>query len=255
MTVFDGRLRGMLTIAAITALSTTAVIAADLRGALQGGDSLSPSARAEPPRYRGSFWDAPNGAVTLTAPRANIERDVGVVLTGPGIAESTQGLTIAVEGGRCRPGTVVISPRTNLTLDNRDLLAHELFAVARGQTERVIPAEVTSAGTRRQVSFATAGVYEIRDVRQPSFRCWVVVGPGQGRVLAVNSTGAFAAVGLGDGEFTATAWYEGTNRAHSTFTVAGQNVQVTVALGGAAAATGAAPAATPPANPNAHGRR
>jgi plastocyanin len=223
--------------------------ASDLRGSLTGAESLTPAPRPDPPRYRGSYWDAPNGAVTITAPRANLERDVAVVLTGPGVAEASQPVTVVVEGNRCRPGTVVVSPGTTVTFDNRDLLGHALYAVARGgDGPRVVEAELTSARTRRQVAFAQAGVFELRDERAPSFRCWVVVGPGQGRVLPVNGQGAFSTTSLGDGEYTVQAWYEGAARGSATATVAGRDaapVQLSLQAGAASAA--AAPAAAAPA--------
>ncbi len=222
--------------------------AADLRGTLTGAESLSPTPRPDPPRFRGAYWDAPNGAVTLTAPRANLERDLGVVLTGPGVAEATQPVTVVLEGNRCRPGTVVVSPGTTVTLDNRDLLGHALYAVPRGaEGPRAIEAELTSARTRRQVAFPQAGVFELRDERSPSFRCWVVVGPGQGRVLPVNSQGAFVATGLADGDYTVQAWFEGASRGTAAVTVAGREAQAAVPLQGAPAAPGAAPAAAPAA--------
>lgn len=211
----------------------------DLRGTLQQGDSLSPGARPEPRGTRGFYWEVPNGVVPISAARANLERDVGVVLTGPGVAESTQPVTIALEGGRCRPGTVVVSPGTTLSIDNQDLLAHELYAVREGQTQRAAPAELTSPRTRRQMTFPGAGTYEVRDVRQSSLRCWVVVGPGQGRVLRVDAAGAFTATGLNNGDYTVKVYFEGHERASQAVTVSDREAEVQVSLAGAAAAPAA----------------
>lgn len=210
--------------------------ASDLRGTLAGADSLSPSARQDPPRYRPSYWEVPNGVMPITTARANVEFDVGVILTGPGIPEATQPVGIRIEGGRCRPGTVVVSPGTTLDISNADLVGHDLYAVARGASDRVVPAQLVSPRSRRQVQLPAAGVYELRDVRQPSFRCWVIAGPGQGRILLPNSAGAFAATGLNDGTYTVKAYYEGAERASQTVTVEGREAQVQITLGGAAPA-------------------
>ncbi len=210
-------------------------VASDLRGTLAGADSLTPSPRTAPPRVRASYWEVPNGVVPIAAPRASVEYDLGVILTGPGLAEATQPVALRIEGGRCRPGTVVVTPGTTLDITNADLVGHELYAVARGATDRVVPAEFTSPRTRRQIQFARAGVYELRDVRQPSFRCWVVAGQGQGRVMLPNATGAFATTGLGDGEYTVKVYFEGESRGSQTVTVRGDNATVQVSLGGAAA--------------------
>lgn len=237
--------RRRVVLTALVFVTAGSAAAHDVRGTLTGADALSPSPRATPPRWRGSFWEVPNGAIAITTPRANVERDVAVVLTGAGVAESRQPVTVPVEGGRCRPGTVLLAPGTTLTLDNQDLLAHEFYAVRAGQEERVVAAELTASRTRRQVSLPAAGTYELRDVRQPTFRCWLVVGAGQGRVLQPDRSGAFAATGLADGPYTVKAYFEGVERATAEVTVAGREESVTLAMGSAAPAPGApaAPAA------------
>ncbi|MFO0645939.1 MAG: hypothetical protein U0326_06855 [Polyangiales bacterium] len=209
--------------------------ASDLRGTLAGAESLTPTVRQDPPRFRAAYWEVPNGVLPITTARASVEFDVGVILTGPGITESTQPVGIRVEGGRCRPGTVVVSPGTTLDITNADLVGHELYAVARGSTERVVPAQVVTPRTRRQVQLAQPGVYELRDVRQPSFRCWVIAGQGQGRILLPNAAGAFAATGLNDGAYTVKVYFEGAERASQAVEIAGREAQVQVSLGGAAA--------------------
>lgn len=210
--------------------------AADLRGTLTGAGDVTPSPREADPRRRGAYWEVPNGVVPITTARADQERDLAVVLTGPGISEATQPATVVIEGGRCRPGTAVVSPGTMINLENDDLLAHELYAVARGSAERIVPAERTSSRGRRQVNLPRAGVYELRDARDPAFRCWVLAGPGQGRVLRVDAQGAFRASGLDDGDYTVKVYYEGAERASQAVTVAGREATVTVALGAAAPA-------------------
>lgn len=247
--------RRWVVLTALVIVSTASAFAHDLRGTLTGADALSPSARATPARWRGAFWEVPNGALAITAPRSNVERDVAVVLTGASVAESRQPVTVPVEGGRCRPGTVLLSPGTTLTLDNQDLLAHEFYVVRAGGDDRVVAAEVTSSRTRRQVSLPSAGSYELRDLRQPTFRCWLVAGPGQGRVLQPNATGAFTATGLEDGPYTVKAYFEGVERASAEVTVEGREASVTLAIGAAPAAPGAAPAAAPAAPEENHRRR
>ncbi len=222
---------------------TTRPAAFDIRGTLGGAESLTVAPARTVPRHRPAYWEVPNGVLAITVARPSVEFDVGVVLTGPGVAESTQPVGVRVEGGRCRPGTVVVSPGTTLDITNADLVAHELYAVPRGSDERAVPAESVSPRARRQIQLPQAGVYELRDVRQPSFRCYVIAGPGQGRVLLPNATGAFAATGLSDGEYTVKVYYQGELRATEPAVVRGRDAQVQVNLaGGAAPAAPAAPA-------------
>jgi hypothetical protein len=246
--------RRWVLLTALGCVAAGSAFAYDVRGTLTGADALSPSARPTPPRWRGSFWEAPNGALAISAPRVNVERDVGVVLTGAGVPESRQPVTLPVEGGQCRPGTVVLTPGTTLTLDNRDLLGHEFYVVRQGQEERVVPAELTAARTRRQVSLPAAGTYEVRDVRQPTFRCWVIAGPGQGRVLPVDRAGAFTA-SLDDGPYTVKAYFEGVERGSAEVTVAGREATVSLPLGANGAGAGAPPAAPEAPADNHHRRR
>jgi plastocyanin len=218
-----------------TSVHTAPSPATDLRGTLAGVDSLSPATRQNPPRFRGAYWEVPNGVLALSTQHASVEFDVGVVLTGPGIAEATQPVGVRVEGGRCRPGTVVVTPGTTLDINNTDIVTHELYAVAQGTDNRVLAAEATSPRTHRQMQFAQAGVYELRDVRQPSFRCWVIAGPGQGRVLLPNAAGAVAATGLADGDYTIKVYFEGVERATQTVLMRGRDAQIPITLGAAPA--------------------
>lgn len=213
-------------------------LAADLRGTLTGAAELTPAARERDPRRRDFYWEVPNGVVPITTPRADVERDLAVVLTGPGVEESSQPASLVLEGGRCRPGTLVVSPATVINVENTDLLSHELYVVPRGATERVVPAERTSPRARRQFSVGRAGVFEVRDARDPAFRCWIAAGPGQGRVLRVDAQGAFRTANLADGEYTVKVYYEGTERASQPVAVAGREATVTVSLGAPAAPRG-----------------
>lgn len=213
----------------------------DLRGTLGGVESLTVAPPRSTARFRPAYWEVPNGVLPITAPRPNVEFDLGVILTGPGISEATQPVGLRVEGGRCRPGTVVVSPGTTLDITNADLIAHELYASPLGTDERAVPAESVSPRARRQVQLPTAGVYELRDVRQPSFRCYLVVGPGQGRVLLPNASGAFAATGLSDGDYTVKVYYQGELRATAPVVVRGRDAQVQVSLSAGATPTAPAP--------------
>ncbi len=219
------------------AVVASAAAAHDLRGTLQGHDSLSPAERPAPPGRRAFYWEVPNGVIALLPSRANPERDLGVVLTGAGVTESTGPVTVPVEGGRCRPGTVVVAPGATLTLDNRDLLAHEFFLTRAADAAPLVPAELTNPRTRRQMQAPPAGVYLLRDARSPAFRCWVRSGEGQGRILPVDSRGGFTATGLADGEYTVKVYFEGEERAAQPVVVEGRAAEVTVPLGEPAAPT------------------
>ncbi|MBI5512597.1 MAG: hypothetical protein HY909_02450 [Deltaproteobacteria bacterium] len=241
-----------LLVAALAGAALLAVVprglATDVRGTLANTQGLIGSERPLPPRHRGSFWETANGVATILAPRASVEFDVGVVVTGPGITDGTQHARVRIEGGRCRPGTVVVNPGTVLEVSNDDIVAHALYAVAPGQNTPVLPMELTAAHTTRQLTFPAAGVFELRDERQPSFRCWVVASAQQGRAVSPRTDGSFVLPDLGDGDFTVRAYFEGAERASATLHLPGREPTVTLSLPAPAATPpgGAAPAATAP---------
>lgn len=242
------RSKSWFRVALLTLGSVSSVaLATDLRGSLQGSDTLTPSPRVAPAGQRPSYWEVPNGVVAVASPRASTEFDVGLILTGDGIQESRQPVSVRIEGGRCRPGTVVVSPGTVLQVENQDVIGHSLYAIAQGTGNSAVPEELTSAHTRRQLTFSTAGVYELRDARQSSFRCWVVVGAGQGRIIPQDAAGAFTLTGLTEGEYTLHAWFEGVERGSTAVHPGGRDAQITLHLG----APGT-PAANANAQPHGH---
>jgi hypothetical protein len=52
-------------------------------------------------------------------------------------------------------------------------------------------------------------VYVLRDRRQPLFRCFILVGPGQGRVITAAPDGSFRFPNITDGDYTVRVYYEG----------------------------------------------
>jgi hypothetical protein len=241
-------------------------LAADVRGTVQGLDTLQPAAAPEVTGRRLFYWEEPNGAIDVRRPHALADVDVAVVLSGEGVAEARQPVSVPITGGRCRPGTVVLAPNAVLRLQNQDWMGHEFFAVASGEREPLesFRPEATAPRSERQVQFATAGTYEIRDRLQPLFRCWVVVGAGQGRHTTPAHDGAFRFGTVTDGAYTVKVYYEGRVLAEGSAQVSGdRNVTVTglnanaaaapaansAPASGAAAETPAAPAAAAPAAP------
>jgi hypothetical protein len=179
--------------------------------------------------------------------------DLAVILTGDGVAESTQPVSLPVVGGRCRPGTIVVAPNAVLRIQNQDWVAHEFFAAAAGSTDAIaaVPAEATAPRSERQVQIPEAGTYEIRDRQQPLFRCWVIVGNGQGRVVTPNAEGAFRINPITDGQYTVKAYFEGRAVAEASTRISGDHDVTVPPLNVAGPAPAAPPAGAPAAAPGA----
>lgn len=202
----------------LTSLVGIPVHAAEIRGTLQGIENLQPTPPPPVQGRRAFYWEEPNGAIDVRRPHAVTDMDIAVILTGDQVAEARQPVSLPVIGGRCRPGTVVVTPNTVLRLQNQDWMAHEFFATAPGHTEpiRSFGPEMTAPRSERQVQIPQPGTYEIRDRLQPAFRCWVVVGPGQGRAITPAPDGTFRFASVTDGNYTLNVYYEGRAIAETT---------------------------------------
>lgn len=208
-----------------------------------------------------------NGALATRDPRPNPERDFAVVVSGDNVPESTQPVTVTVAGGTCQPGTVLVNTGTTINLRNIDWFAHELFLTAPNNETPIegFAPESTAPNSQRSAQVRAAGTYLMRDRLNPLFRCWVVVGTGQGRHVSPGADGTFRTSNLADGEYTLKVYFEGRVLATSTARVAGRESVVPpinvnapppaegAAANGAGAQNGAAPA--PENNPAPAGRR
>ncbi len=256
-----GRLATLLGIALVSSTAS----GADVRGTLTGIDTVTPTPPPDTGTRRMFYWELPNTAIGVLRPHVNPESDLAVVMTGDGVQESTHPVSFPVAGGRCRPGTAVIAPNGVLRIQNQDWFPHEFYAVQAGQTAAIaaVQAEPTAPRSERQVQIPEAGVYEIRDRISPLFRCHVLVGNGQGRVVSPGADGAFRFSPVPDGTYTVRVYFEGRQIAETTVTML-HDREVTIppinlgappaapgAAGAAAGAAGAAPGATPPAAPGA----
>lgn len=250
----------------VCALSAaTAANAGDLRGSLQGLDALRSAPAPEVPERRLYFWMQSNGALATRDARPNAERDLAVVISGDNVPESTQPVPVTVAGGTCQPGTVLVNPGTTINVRNIDWFAHELFLTAPNNETPVEGAapESTAPNSQRSIQVRAAGTYLMRDRLNPLFRCWVVVGPGQGRHVSPSADGTFRTSNLADGEYTLKVYFEGRVLATTTARVAGRettvpaiNLSAPPPTEGAAANGAAANGAAPPANnPAPQGRR
>lgn len=249
------------------ALGATSVASAgDLRGSLQGLDTLRSAPAPEVPERRLYFWMQSNGALATRDARPNPERDLAVVLSGPTVPEAAQPVLVTVAGGTCQPGTVLVSPGTTVNVRNVDWFAHELFLTAPNNETPIEGAapEPTAPNSQRAMQVRQAGTYLMRDRLNPLFRCWVVVGPGQGRHISPSADGSFRTSNVAEGEYTLKVYFEGRVIATSTArmgardtTVPAINLAAPPPTEGAAPANGAQPGAAPPADnpPAPAGRR
>jgi len=197
----------------LTGLGAPLVLASDaiagaVRGRLAGQEKLFPDVYAEaakPDAHRYA-WREPSPTVRsdffkLTA---NPSRDICI-----GAFTSTQNaahepILIRVTGGHTIPTTIVVTPGTRLSFENRDPFVHRLFAVGNDAWG----AQDTTTSAHREWTAGGAGVYEFRDQLFPSVRTFVVVDPQVAEVAYPGAAGSFG-MNVADGDYTLKAFFQG----------------------------------------------
>jgi hypothetical protein len=234
-------------------VGVTSAGAAEIRGSLTGIDSLQPTRPAEITGRRSFYWNEPNAALGPRPARANPEMDLAMIVTGDGVAEMTRPVSVPVVGGRCQPGTVVVAPNGVVSVQNQDWFPREFFVAAQGSTTPLasFQPEVTAPRSERQGQIADAGTYMLLDRTAPTFRCWIVVGSGQGKIFTPASDGTFHLGPFPDGTYTVRTYFEGRMLNEQTAAIAREHDATVPAINLAAPPTppagAAANAATPPA--------
>jgi hypothetical protein len=187
------------------------VVAGPLKGRIAGQEKLLPDVYVEanrPDAHRFN-WREPSATVRaeFRNPTGNPSRDLCIAAmssNGPPAA-AHEPILIKVAGGHTVPTTIVISPGTRLSFENRDPYPHRLYIVGNAAWK----AE-TMETTRRREWTAPSGAarYEIRDELFPSVRSFVVVDPQVVDIAFPGRDGAFGMT-LPAGDFVLKAYFGG----------------------------------------------
>ena len=86
--------------------------------------------------------------------------------------------------------------------------------------------ESVGPNSQRSGQVRAAGRFLLRDRLNPLFRCWIVVGPGQGRLVSPAADGTFRTSNLADGDYTLKVYLDGRELSTATARVAGREVTV-----------------------------
>lgn len=162
----DARWRKAGAVALLSALATaTTAGAVDVRGTLRIPDGLlqAEAATNEPP-YK-PYWEEWNGLLDVRTRGVEPSRQLAVVLTGNGGATAPSCFH-AFKGGDLAPATLVAKVGGSLRVENRDALAHELFAEG---LEALAPIS-TAPGNARIQTVEKAGSWPVRDRLYPHVR-------------------------------------------------------------------------------------
>src|SRR5580698_7289345 len=185
------------------------VLAGPIKGRITGQDKLLPDVyvEASKPDAHRFTWREPSPTVraefrNLTG---NPSRDLCIAALGKDNAPAHDATLIRVTGGHTIPTTIVISPGTRLSFENRDPFPHRLFVVGNATWK----AENQETARRREWTAPPgAGRYEFRDELFPSVRTFVVVEPQVLEIAYPGRDGAFG-MNLPAGDFVLKAYFAG----------------------------------------------
>ena len=184
--------------------------AGPVKGRVTGHEKLVPEVYAEAakPDARRFTWREPSPTVRaeFRALSANPSRDLCVAALGSGNAPAGEPRLIKVTGGHSIPTTIVVSPGTRLSFENRDPFVHRLYVVGQAawKAENIAPAarrEWTAPGGQNR--------FEFRDEATPSLRFYVNVEPQVVDVAYPGRDGNFALRDLPGGDYTLQAFFNG----------------------------------------------
>ena len=202
--------RSAALVIALLASSTLAGVAfaGPVKGRISGQDKLVPDVyveAAKPDSHRFA-WREPSPTVksdfrTLSA---NPSREICIAATESANAPAHEPILLKITGGRTIPATIVVSPGTRLSFENRDPFPHRLYQVG----SAVWKAETINPGARREWSAQGAGRFEFRDELFPTVRTYVVVDPQVVEIAYPGRDGAFA-MNLQPGDYVLKAFFAG----------------------------------------------
>ncbi len=187
---------------------TSDALAGALRGRLTGQDKLFPDVYAEaakPDAHRYT-WREPSPTVRADYFKltANPSRDICIGAFNSSTNAAHEAILLRVTGGHTIPTTIVVTPGTHISFENRDPFPHRLYQVGNDSWK----AEDLAQNGHREWTATGAGVFEFRDQLFPSVRTFVVVDPQVAEVAYPSAQGAFG-MNLPDGEYTLKAFFQG----------------------------------------------
>ena len=169
--------------------------AAEVKGQVVLGP-LGGRAPVKPPRPAFN-WELENGVKEVLPSRVVAQRELAVVLIGPGTGKADQ-VEVAFSGGELSPSTIVLRSGTTLRIRNDDEIGHELLAEGLDG----FSAEATSPGATRSVNLKKTGNWPLRDRLAAHASAHLHVLPDLVASAKLEANGAFVFGDVAPGKYT-----------------------------------------------------
>jgi hypothetical protein len=190
--------------AAVSIIPHLSALATDVRGQLVLGSLREAPSKTKPPRAAYN-WEIENGVKELAPTRVAAQRELAVVLLGPG-NKAGETLEVAVSGGALLPSTLVLRAGSTLRIRNDDEIGHELFAPGLDG----FSAEATSPGGARSVHLAKAGSWPLLDRLASHARAHLHVLSDLVATAKLDPSGSFSFSDVPAGKYTLKVFRGGT---------------------------------------------
>jgi plastocyanin len=198
----------LLSFAVLSLGAAGAASAGPVKGRISGQEKLTPDVyvEASKPDAHRWMWREPSPTVKqeFRALSANPSREICIAATESANAAAHEPILLKITGGRTIPATIVVSPGTRLSFENRDPFPHRLYQV--GST--VWKPETINPQSRREWTAQGPGRFEFRDELFPTVRTYVVVDPQVVEIAYPGRDGAFA-MNLQPGDYVLKAFFAG----------------------------------------------
>jgi hypothetical protein len=159
--------------------------------------SLRAVPEAKPPRAAFN-WELENGVKEVAKQRVAADRELAVVLVGPGTPKANEAVEASVSGGELLPATLVLRAGTTLRIRNSDEIGHELLA----KGLEGFSAEASSPGGVRAVHLTQVGHWKITDKLAAHAQAYLHVLPDVIAIAKVESNGSFVFDDVAPGKYT-----------------------------------------------------
>jgi hypothetical protein len=194
----------------LPALAGTA-FAGSVRGRIAGQEKLIPDVYVEASKSDAHRWTWREPSPTVKAEfhvlSGNPSRDLCIAAIAGANANPHDPVLVRVTGGHTIPTTIVVSPGTRLSFENRDPFPHRLYQATPANSGW--KADVLDSARRREWTAPPgAGRFEFRDELFPSVRTFVVVDPQVVDIAYPGHDGGFV-MNLANGDYTLKAYFNG----------------------------------------------
>jgi hypothetical protein len=204
------RLRRLAFALSLSAFASTA-LAGQVRGRITGQEKLVPDVYVEASKSDAHRWTWREPSPTVRAEfhvlSGNPSRDLCIAALSTANANPHDPVLVRITGGHTIPTTIVVSPGTRISFENRDPFPHRLYQFSPANPGW--KAEVLDSARRREWTAPPGqGRFEFRDELFPSVRTFVVVEPQVVDIAYPGHDGGFA-MNLANGDYTLKAYFNG----------------------------------------------